>query len=252
MRADKEQMSEYDTKQKETITMKKMNWILYITLSLIVLGIASYASASIVYFEVTGMPTYKQTNIRGSNHPTLGGNVTDSINPSGGIGYDARGTLGLTYGGFMVGFGTNLSYTPEKGDPTAAIEGTDISLTTLEYGPAFGVVYKGFHLVGTWILSGNRKLSDRRYDSAGTDTGNITYQEKIQTGYQVNLGYAFSVSSKFRIGPSLIFRKRTYESRTIANAIDPTDPGTNVTDQTFVSPPTVSEFTPALTLAFEF
>jgi hypothetical protein len=97
--------------------------------------------------------------------------------------------LGLTYNSWSV----TSSNSP----------GTTTTQTLTDYGPTVGYLAPNWHLLATYLYSATYTVNSG--GSSITYTGN---------GFEVQLGYRFSLGSNVSLGPSLIYTTRTYTQMT--------------------------------------
>lgn len=202
-----------------------------------------------VFIDLSLSPVYEKANnsIRPSGGSWPG---EDAVGTSTKFGYDLRGTLGLTLfniilvGGTVNSFGANLSRSATGGDTNKTV-----SDARMEYGPALGLVLGGFYFVGSYLLEATRTQSVYETEANGTIANNTNATDKGGSGFQISMGYAFRVTSGWRIGPSLIYREVTYDKQTLVNSVTP---GNSYTDRSYLSKPVEAGFTPFLTSRFEF
>ena len=80
------------------------------------------------------------------------------------------------------------------------------------YGASLGMVYNGFVLIGSYLISSEFETS------SGTTL-------KSGSGLQVDLGYLFNVTGSFFAGPQLVYRSITYtkQNSTTVTSTDSTE-----------------------------
>jgi len=222
------------------------------SLAFALLAEATPALAGGVYLELTGTPVYKKSDRQTSNN-TLGGDFDgNTIKPASGLGYDVRGTLGYVFGKlFLLGANINSANQPLKSDAVPPAQGYNNFDKNFEWGPAAGLVWNNFHLIGTYFVNGNRQYQIQNVSGDETPAAiDVYFEQKLKSGgFQLNFGYVAKLSSVFGLGVSLVYKSVTYKSETRVNRLDETQ---NYTDKLFTSRPVEVSLTPLLALVMSF
>jgi hypothetical protein len=200
------------------------------------------------YLELSGAPTFNKTN---TYETSIVGGSTDhgDLTSDSGVGYIFRGTLGYLLGGhILLGATYDLSNAPSKRDASSTQNSVDSSNKFTEWGPSVGIVGGGFHLTGTYFLSGSQTYNDTESDASGALQVNETEKNTGGKGFLINIGYTFEVTRNFAFGPSLLYRHMTYSHQQNINYITP---ALN-TDQDLETKAVDAEIEPVITLVFKF
>ncbi len=149
-----------------------------------------YASLSAGYYEFQDV-----------NNPSTGILFTSTIDKD----YNLSFKAGMSFQtGILVGFNYNMNkWTQEYKTETSQ---QDQTYDFKSYGPMLGVIFKDFHLIGTYYLSG-----EFEYTSKTTPGSTSTRHYSEGSGYQVDLGYSVKVSSSVMIGPQITYWKAKYK-----------------------------------------
>jgi len=84
--------------------------------------------------------------------------------------------------------------------------GTPTPEKRISYGPAIGYGSNGFFIIGSYFSSTTDTKSDGSYFSGGT-------------GYEVELGYNYPVTSNFYLGVSLVYNNYTWTNYTVGTTV---------------------------------
>ncbi len=229
--------------------------LLALSVSLVTCGLtcgANTAWGANLYLETTLFPSYESSNPEGFAI-TRGSTTSSTLQSRGGIGIDTRSTLGLVFGeNWLIGGAFNYSSVPSN----AGDEGTPSSIRQtvrrIEYGATVGYVNRtGFRLSFSYLFGGNRRASEISYASDGALETDMVFVQKFGSGYQVNIGYSFSLSSTLIVGPSLTYRNVTYDTQSLT--FNGGSAGlASYPDTALLTKGKEAEFRPMLTIGFMF
>lgn len=199
------------------------------------------------YLEFAFLPIVKATNDYISEG--AGGGAFEGEGDPGKTettGYDLRTTLGYAIDGhWLIGLSYGMFSTTRKrsGESTQ-----DTQTSIKEYGPTFGVLYSGWKLAYTHLLSSEWSQSVKVMESGAT-ASDYTLTDTGASGYLLNFGYNFTLTSWLQLGPSLIYRSVTYSKQTKVNRVDPSG---SYTDRNFAVKATQSDIQPYFTVIARF
>lgn len=199
-----------------------------------------------VYFEESFAPLYTSEN-DGALSATP---APAETKPVAGLGYDLRTTAGYKFADrFLIGATLNYIRLPLHRDVVAGgAPAQDLKSTDLEFGPTVGYVFKGWHVSGTYFLTGKKTSIDKVTDDTGTVTTDVKLEDKLDLGYQVKLGYNFQISQKVSFGPTLVYRYIKYKSQ---KGTDNLNPASNY-DTAYATKRVSASIAPMLSLAINF
>ncbi len=162
-------------------------------------------------------------------------------------GLDARAILGYAiHGRWLIGFSYNMYTANTNRNGHEPKEG---STTITEYGPSLGVLFGGWKLIATYVMSSEWKYSMKYKNSSGILVSDQTYTNKEGSGFLINFGYNFTLKPWLQIGPSLIYRSVEYAKGSLE---DRTNPSNSYTDQTFSTKPLQAELQPYFSIVARF
>lgn len=221
----------------------------FVSCVLSAITLAPQNSKAGIYADLSLAPIYEKANasVRSGGGSWEG---EGAVGTSTKLGYDLRATLGVTVfntilvGGSVNTLSANLTR-PAVGDDT----NKTVNDSRMEYGVALGVVRGGFHFIGTYLLDGTRSQTVNETEASGTLAAKTDAKDSGGKGFLISIGYAFQVTSGWRIGPSLIYREVTYDKQTLTNSVTP---ASSYNDRAYLSKPVEAAFTPFLTSRFEF
>ncbi|MCM2324633.1 MAG: hypothetical protein NDJ90_15340 [Oligoflexia bacterium] len=167
------------------------------------------------------------------------GHPTDSVADASGHDHEFLGTAGWTLlGGALIGATVNFNTASmELENATTPAKQT---LSGNQIGPAIGFVGQGFHVIGTYVVTGSR-TEETTLGSATEKT-----KDKDASGYQLDVGYGFGIGPALKIGPSLVYRSIEFKKRSFTNSADPTE---NYTDRDLATKAKLSGLTAMITVS---
>jgi hypothetical protein len=184
--------------------------IIILYLGILLLSLSSFAAGNGSGIMIRPAGMYWSHQFKNGFSPEANTTESHSI-ASVGMGY--RLDTGIYVGG---------TYTWMQQDTKYEIAGTttESKSTHTGYGPTVGWVGSNLYLLGTYLIS--------PVHTTGTDAAKSTYS--AGTGYQVDLGFMFGITSNFAMGPQ--FTYYSAEFKKVKNAAgDELDlSGSSVTD----------------------
>jgi hypothetical protein len=210
--------------------------------------VASSSAHAGVYLETTFLPAYTQSN---TGVGSLGGTFSSGgdLSAESGFSYDLRATVGYSYRRFLLGFSYNYLQAPLSRDASTDAASLDRNTSASEMGVSFGYLFRRIRLVGTYFFSGTKKRSERQVQDDGTVLADFSLNNKKGQGYQFTFGYDFNLTSKFKIGPTLVYRHVAYSTQTLVNDVDPS---ADYSNQKFTKKAIESNLQPMISLVYQF
>ncbi len=184
--------------------------IKFLSFGIFLVSLSSFAAGSGAGIMIRPAGMYWSQQFKNGFSPEANTTVNHSI-ASIGMGY--RLDTGIYIGG---------TYTWMQQDTKTEIAGvtTETKSTHTGYGPTLGYVGNNLYLLGTYLIS--------PVHTTGTDAAKSTYS--TGTGYQVDLGFMFGITSNFAMGPQFTYYSSEFKKvkNAAGNEIDLS--GSNVND----------------------
>lgn len=172
------------------------------------------------YFETAFLPVWSNSN---NYYGPQGGAFAGEANPGTDtdLGLDSKLIAGYAFSGrWFLGGSYNLLTVRSKREGGEAKSG--ITHHT-EYGPAVGFLYGGWKLIASYIFNSEWNYEMKYTDAAGNAISDLSYKNTDGSGFYVNFGYGFQLSSSTFIGPSLIYRRVQYSKSSLEDRVDPSN-----------------------------
>lgn len=184
-------------------------------------------------------------------------NDTESFNTAPGVatetgsGFDSNTTLGFAIKGqFLVGATYNTySRATERAAVAGGDSGLEEKLNRSEFGPTLGYLRNGWRVLFTYFVSGNKKMERTNTDETQTITGHTTIKNSKLSGYQLAVGYSFSLGANFEMGPSLVYKSLTYANQSKTNHLNAAE---DYPDSALYTKATETFLTPMFSLQLRF
>lgn len=161
-----------------------------------------------VYFEETFFPVYVMKN---DTESPAGGSATKAVPTQTGWGFDARTTLGYVWSGALLGLTYNYYDVRSSRPRTDDYEGLSEYTGKREIGVSVGYLASHMRYVFTYLFMAEKTFMQKYTDGV---TGDVTTDETRKntagTGYQMALGYDFSLGAGWGVSPTLIYRSVSY------------------------------------------
>ncbi len=201
---------------------------IYLIISILFFSSVSYAQSRSgtsgygIYLEETFFPVYVN-----ENDTTAVTNSTTDVADEKGLGFYTRTTLGyMLFGGsWMIGLTYNYyTLTTKRAAVAGGDEGLKESTNESQFGPTIGWFSGGFRTLFTFFVSGEKEFAKKNFNDAGTVTSNVMYTNKDVSGFQLTLGYTFTLWG-VEFGPSLVYSSVLYGKQKFK---DKQNPGNNI------------------------
>lgn len=146
------------------------------------------------------------------------------VNEALGLGVDARTTFGYAFDGTWI---LGLTYNHYQLKTTRdfrpyGVDGVIQTATHDEWGPTVGATLNGWRAMVTYFISGAQRVATRGRSYYGTSS-DLTIKNKKLDGWQLTLSYTFRLTTRFEVGPSLVYRAIRYRAQSRRNAFYPPD-----------------------------
>ncbi len=161
-----------------------------------------------VYVEETLFPVYVLKN---DTESQAGGSATKAVPTQTGWGIDSRTTLGYVWESILLGLTYNYYNVSSSRPRTDDYEGLSELTKKDEFGATFGYLATHMRYTFTYFFMANKEFSQKYTDGL---TGDVTTDEirknSSGTGYQIGIGYDFSLGDGWGVSPTLLYRNITY------------------------------------------
>lgn len=165
------------------------------------------------------------------------------------LGFDAGATLGWAFfGKLLVGGTANYSSASITQEKTTADTGLDSKRTYFEAGPTLGFLLGGLHANFTYFLTAKYTVDAKSTNTDGSTSSDTTHTYNSTSGLQADVGYAFHVAPKFKIGPSIVWKQVSYKEDVLKNNVS----GAETTTSYAVADKVKANTSVMLTAVFEF
>ncbi len=163
------------------------------------------------YFEESFFPVFVMKN---DTETPAGGALNKDVPTQTGWGLDARTTIGYLWRSFLIGLSGNYYYVASARPRTNDYEGLDEVTSKLESGVTIGYLAAHMRYTFTYFFQATKSFA-QKYSApvTGAITTDETRDNAGGSGYQIAVGYDFSLGAGWGVSPTLIYRSVTYNQQ---------------------------------------
>lgn len=196
-----------------------------------------------MYVEETFFPVYVLKN---DTESQAGGSATKAVPTQTGWGLDARTTLGYVWESILMGITYNYYNVRSSRPRTNDYEGLNELTDKSELGATIGYLATHMRYTFTYFFMANKTFTQKYTDGAtGAVTTDETRKNTSGSGYQIGVGYDFSLGDGWGVSPTLLYRNVTYSKQSYTVR---TGTGTSYGSTTLETKAIDSELRPMITL----